>query len=81
MVFNKKKTYKNFADALMELKHNNNDVSFGKIALGIDVVESYVYALATRKRLRLIDDKIMKKIAKFFHIEPSYFYEWRLKEH
>lgn len=73
----KGKTNLNFDEALYELKLKNDDISYGKIALGTGILECTINALVNRKRTNPPDDEIIIKIAKYFNIDPSYFYEWR----
>jgi len=74
----KNQTYKDFNDALIELKHINNDISYGKISMATGILESTLNALANRRRAHPPSDEIIKKISTFFKISPDYFYEYRL---
>jgi transcriptional regulator with XRE-family HTH domain len=74
------RTYKDFGDALWELKKANHDISYGQIARRTGILEATVTALANRRRANPPDDEIMKTLADFFHVKPEYFYEWRLKK-
>jgi transcriptional regulator with XRE-family HTH domain len=73
------KTYKNFGDALFELKKKNYDIAYSKIAKKTGLCESTVNALVNRRHANLPNDDIMIKMAECFNLEPSYFYEWRYK--
>lgn len=73
------RTYKDFCDALYELKKKNYDISYGRIAKKTGILEATVTALANRRRANAPDDEIMIKIAEAFNVKPEYFYDWRLK--
>jgi len=73
-----KKTYDDFGVAIEKLR-NKADISYDTIAFGIQRAQSYVYGICNRRTRNLPKDKIMKEFAEFFHVEPEYFYEWRLK--
>jgi transcriptional regulator with XRE-family HTH domain len=73
------KTYKDFGDALYELKKKNYDISYGNISRKTGILEATVTALANRRRANPPDDETIKKIADCFNVPVEYFYEWRLK--
>ncbi len=73
------RTYKDFGDALYELKKKNYDISYSRIAKKTGLFESTVNALINRRRATSPDDEIIKKMADCFNVAPEYFYEWRLK--
>jgi len=73
------RTYKDFGDALLELKEKNYNISFGRIAGKTGLLEATVTALANRRRANPPSDEVMIKIAECFNVRPEYFYEWRLK--
>ena len=75
------RTYKDFADALYELKKKNYDISYGRIAQKTGILEATINALANRRRANPPSDEVIKKIAECFNVKPDYFYEWRLKRH
>ena len=74
----KKKTYRDFADALFELKKINDDISYGRISQKTGILEATVNALANRRRANPPKEEVMKKLADLFNVEPDYFYENRL---
>ena len=76
----KKKTYKDFADALYELKKINGDISYGRISQKTGILEATVNALANRRRANPPKEEVMKKLADLFNVEPDYFYENRLNK-
>jgi transcriptional regulator with XRE-family HTH domain len=73
-----KKTYKDFGDAVDELRIKA-DLSYDRMALGVDIAQSYLYHIINRRKASAPKDDIIKKIAEFFHVPPSYFYEYRLR--
>lgn len=73
------KTYKDFGEAVYELKKKNYDISYGRIARKTGLLEATVNALINRRRANPPEDEVMKKIADCFNVPPQYFYEWRLK--
>lgn len=75
-----KKTIKDFGEAIEELRQNAR-ISYDTIAFKIQHPQSYVYGLCTRRKRTLPSYEQMKEFADFFHVEPSYFYEWRLRKH
>jgi transcriptional regulator with XRE-family HTH domain len=74
------KTYKDFSDALYELKKINGDISYGRIAQKTGILEATINALANRRRANAPDDDVIQKIADCFNVTADYFYEWRLKK-
>ena len=75
-----KKSYDDFADAFYKLKKENGDISYGKISMATGILEATINALANRRRANPPTKETIDKIAKFFHVTPDYFYEWRLKK-
>jgi len=73
-----KKTYRDFGDAVDELRMKA-DLSYDRMALGVDIAQSYLYHIINRRKASAPKDDIIKKIADFFHVPPSYFYEYRLR--
>jgi len=73
------RNYKDFCDALYELKKKNYDISYGRIAKKTGLLEATVTALANRRRANPPDDNVIIKIAEAFNVKPEYFYDWRLK--
>lgn len=74
-----KVTYKNFGEALDELRVDN-DYSYDRLALALGIANSYVYHMINKRMKSAPSDEIIKKIANFFHLEPEYFYEYRLRK-
>ena len=72
------RSYKDFADAMFELKKANYDISYGRIAHKTGLLEATVNALANRRRANPPSEDVMLKIAECFNVKPEYFYEWRL---
>lgn len=75
----KDRTYKDFSDALFELKKENHDISYGRIAQKTGILEATINALANRRRANPPTDEVIKKVADCFNVRVEYFYEWRLK--
>jgi transcriptional regulator with XRE-family HTH domain len=73
-----KKTYKDFGDALDTLRVQA-DLSYDRLSLGLGIANSYVYHMINRRTKNAPSDEIIKKIADYFHLEPEYFYEYRLR--
>lgn len=74
----KGKTYDDFGEAVDKLRVNA-DLSYDRMALEIGIPHSYLYNMINKRRISPPKDKIIKKIADFFHVRPEYFYEWRKK--
>lgn len=72
------KTYKDFGEAIEELRQNSR-ISYDTIAFGMQRAQSYVYGICTRRVRRLPEYEQIKEFADFFHVEPEYFYEYRLR--
>jgi len=75
-----RKTYKDFADALYELKKIHDDISYGRISQKTGILEATVNALANRRRANPPKADVIKKIADLFNVRPEYFYEHRLRK-
>lgn len=73
------KTYKDFGEAVEALRQERR-MSYDTVAFGIQHPQSYVYGICTRRKRNLPNYEQMKEFADFFHVEPEYFYEWRLKK-
>ena len=74
-----KYSYKDFGLAIEELREKA-DVSYDTIAFGIQRAQSYVYGICTRRTRNLPKYEVMEDFAKFFHVSPTYFYEYRLRK-
>jgi len=74
-----KKTYKDFGEAIEELRQNAR-ISYDTIAFGIRRAQSYVYGICTRRKRQIPTYEQFQEFADFFHINPDYFYEYRLKK-
>lgn len=72
------KTYKDFGEA-MDILRVKKGVSFDTMSFKIGIAQSYLWGLANRRKANLPKDDLIEKIAKYFDIQPDYFYEWRLK--
>lgn len=77
---NKKLTYKNFGEALDNLRIEK-DLSYDRLGLSIGMTSSYLYSIINRRIASAPKDKIIEKISSFFHLEPEYFFEYRLRKH
>lgn len=75
----KKKSYKDFGVAMDELK-NKAEVSYETLGIGSEISPSYLWKLARLRNPNPPKYEIIEKIAKFFHVEPEYFYDYRLKK-
>jgi transcriptional regulator with XRE-family HTH domain len=73
-----KKTYKDFGEAIEELRQNAR-ISYDTIAFGIRRAQSYVYGICTRRKRQIPTYDQFKEFADFFHVTEDYFYEYRLK--
>ena len=73
-----KKTYKNFGDAVDELRMEAG-LSYDRMSLEIGIAQSYLYHIINRRKASAPKDEYIEKIAEFFHITPYYFYEYRLR--
>ena len=72
-------TYKDFGEALDELRVEYN-YSYDRLALKLGIANSYVYHMINRRTKSAPSNEIMEKVAKFFGLEPEYFYEYRLRK-
>ena len=73
------KTYLDFGVAMDELRKKAG-VSFDTMSFKIGIAQSYLWGLANRRRANMPKDELMEKIADYFSLSPSYFYEWRLRK-
>ncbi|MHB1253019.1 MAG: hypothetical protein ACYCZ1_02520 [Candidatus Humimicrobiaceae bacterium] len=73
------KTYKDFGEAIEDLRQNAR-ISYDTIAFGIRRAQSYVYGICTRRKRQTPSYEQMKEFSDFFHVEESYFYEYRLRD-
>mgnify|MGYP001122199189 CR=1 FL=1 len=78
MIDKKDKTYKDFGVALDKLKEDMG-VSFETIGIKAEISPSYLWKITKLRNPTMPKDDIIKRIAKFFYVEPKYFYDWRLK--
>jgi transcriptional regulator with XRE-family HTH domain len=74
-----KRTYKSFGEALDVLRIEH-DLSYDRLSLALGIANSYVYHMINRRTKNAPSDAIIQKIADYFHLEPSYFYEYRLRK-
>ena len=74
-----RKTYKDFGAALDELRVEQ-DLSYDRLSLQINMTASYLYSIINRRIASAPKDAIIEKIAKFFSVEPEYFFEYRLRK-
>lgn len=74
-----KKTYKNFGEALDVLRVEA-DLSYERLSLKLGIANSYVYNMINRRTKSAPGNEIIEKISALFHIEPTYFYEYRLRK-
>ena len=75
-----KKTYKFFGQAVDDLRIESN-LSYDRFSLAVQIANSYLYYIINRRHKTAPKDEIIKKIATFFHLEPEYFFEYRLRKH
>ena len=73
-----KKTYKDFGEAIEELRQNSR-ISYDTVAFGIRRAQSYVYGICTRRKRLMPTYDQMKEFIDYFHLTENYFYEFRLK--
>jgi len=76
---NKSKTYLDFGVAMDELRKKAG-VSFDTMSFKIGIAQSYLWGLANRRRANMPKEELIEKIADYFSLPPSYFYEWRLRK-
>ena len=76
---NKSKTYLDFGVAMDELRKKAG-VSFDTMSFKIGIAQSYLWGLANRRRANMPKEELIEKIADYFSLSPSYFYEWRLRK-
>ena len=76
---NKKKTYLDFGVAMDELRKKAG-VSFDTMSFKIGIAQSYLWGLANRRKANMPKEELIEKIADYFQLSPSYFYEWRLRK-
>ena len=74
-----KKTYKSFGEALDELRVEA-ELSYDRLSLKVGITQSYLYYIINRRADTAPNNKIIEKIAKFFGLEPEYFFEFRLRK-
>lgn len=74
-----KKTYKDFGIILEELK-DDSGTSYERMGISIEMNPSSLQRMAKIRAVKLPEYKVMKKVAKFFHLEPTFFYEFRLRK-
>jgi len=79
MGFEMKKTYKNFGEALDVLRVEA-ELSYERLSLKLGIANSYVYNMINRRTKSAPSNDMIEKIARLFHIEPTYFYEYRLRK-
>jgi len=75
-----KKTYKTFGEAVDELRVEA-ELSYDRFSLAVGIANSYLYYIINRRHKTAPKNDIIKKIAIFFHLEPEYFFEYRLRKH
>lgn len=75
-----KKTYKYFGEAVDELRVEAG-LSYDRFSLAVQIANSYLYNIINRRHKNAPKDEVIKKIATFFHLEPEYFFEYRLRKH
>ncbi len=75
----KKKTYLDFGVAMDELRKKSG-VSFDTMSFKIGIAQSYLWGLANRRRANMPKEELIGKIADYFDLSPSYFYEYRLRK-
>jgi len=76
---NKSKTYLDFGVAMDELRKKAG-VSFDTMSFKIGIAQSYLWGLANRRRANMPKEELIEKIADYFSLSPSYFYEYRLRK-
>ena len=72
------KTYKNFGETLDKFRVAA-DLSYDRLALALGIANSYTYSIINKRVKSAPSDKIIKLVANYFHVEPEYFYEYRLR--
>ena len=72
------RTYKDFGEAL-DILRVEHKLSYDRLSLALGIANSYVYHMINRRTKNAPSDEIIQKIAAYFHLEPEYFYEYRLR--
>jgi transcriptional regulator with XRE-family HTH domain len=75
-----KKTYKYFGEAVDELRVEAG-LSYDRFSLAVRIANSYLYNIINRRHKSAPKNEVIEKIATFFHLEPEYFFEYRLRKH
>jgi transcriptional regulator with XRE-family HTH domain len=73
------KTYKNFGEAL-DILRVEHDLSYERLSIKLGIANSYVYNMINRRTKSAPSNELIEKIASIFQIEPTYFYEYRLRK-
>ncbi|MBA7538045.1 hypothetical protein ES705_30319 [subsurface metagenome] len=74
-----KKTYEDFGIILEKLK-NDRGSAYERIGIEINMNPSTLQRMAKTRAVKLPDYDVMEKVARYFHLEPHFFYEYRLRK-
>lgn len=73
-----KKTYEDFGIILEKLK-NESGSAYERMGIEINMNPSTLQRMAKTRAVKLPDYDVMEKVAKYFHLVPHFFYEYRLR--
>ncbi len=73
-----KKTYEDFGIILEKLK-NESGSAYERMGIEINMNPSTLQRMAKTRAVKLPDYNVMEKVAKYFHLVPHFFYEYRLR--
>jgi len=79
MIMGDKKTYEDFGIILEKLK-NENGSAYERMGIEINMNPSTLQRMAKTRAVKLPEYEVMEKVARYFHVEPYFFYEYRLRK-
>lgn len=79
MIMTDKKTYEDFGIILEKLK-NESGSAYERMGIEINMNPSTLQRMAKTRAVKLPDYDVMEKVAKYFHLDPEFFYEYRLRK-
>ena len=74
-----KKTYEDFGIILEKLK-NEHGSAYERMGIDINMNPSTLQRIAKTRAVKLPEYIVMEKVAGYFHLEPNFFYEYRLRK-
>lgn len=79
MIMTDKKTYEDFGIMLEKLKIENGS-AYERMGIEINMNPSTLQRMAKTRAVKLPEYIVMEKVAKYFHLEAHFFYEYRLRK-